>query len=292
MSGIAGFVSLDGSPASGSDLTPMVEAIAYRGPDGVDVSVVGEAALAQLWLRTTPQSVGAKAPVTSAGGALIVGDVRLDEREDLARVLPFDPTTTDDLEIVALAFDRWGGGGFAHLRGDFAIAAWVPGERRLFLARDSFGVKPLFYARRGQRVFFGSQPVAILGHPDVAGAPDETRIACELMGVSPPAERTVLRGDLSRRAGTLRRVLAARGTHGAALGSSGRPPRVVASAGLRGRVPRAPARCGVRSSPAVRRARIRSHRGVGLHVRRRGFDEADRPGCVGAHVLDGHIRRL
>jgi asparagine synthase (glutamine-hydrolysing) len=194
MSGIAGFVAFDGTARNRPQLDAMVDAMSYRGPDGVDAVVSDMAALAQLWLRATPQSIDAKAPFVSPGGASVVGDVRLDERGSLGTALGLNVEALDDLELVGRSFDRWGRHAFHNLRGDFAIAIWEPQRRRLFLARDIFGVKPLFYAWRGSTVYFASQPTAIVAHSDVAVAPDTVRIAAELLEVPPPPERSYFDG--------------------------------------------------------------------------------------------------
>ena len=73
-------------------------------------------------------------------------DGRIDARDDLCRALGL-PTSTSDVDLVALAFDRWGDDAPARIVGDFALAVWDEGRRRLVLARDRFGVRPL---REGQ----------------------------------------------------------------------------------------------------------------------------------------------
>src|SRR4051812_43507593 len=194
MSGIAGFVAFDRMADPRMQLDAMMRPITYRGRDGADTAIIKDAALAQLWLRSTPQSLRAEAPFVSPGGAHVIGDVRLDERLSLAQTLGVDADVVDDLELVGRSFDQLGRGVFAALRGDFAIAIWDPGERRLFLGRDVFGVKPVFYARRGPNVYFASQPTAILAHTDVPAAPDNVRIAAELLETPAAPDRTFLAG--------------------------------------------------------------------------------------------------
>jgi asparagine synthase (glutamine-hydrolysing) len=72
-----------------------------------------------------------------------------------------------DTETILRAFLEWDTGCFARLRGMFAIAVWTKSTRRLVLARDRMGIKPLYFARRGDDLFFGSELKAILIHPEI-----------------------------------------------------------------------------------------------------------------------------
>ena len=72
-----------------------------------------------------------------------------------------------DTETVLHAFLEWDTGCFARLRGMFAIALWTKSTKRLVLARDRTGIKPLYFTRRGDDLFFGSELKAILIHPEI-----------------------------------------------------------------------------------------------------------------------------
>jgi asparagine synthase (glutamine-hydrolysing) len=72
-----------------------------------------------------------------------------------------------DTETVLRAFIEWDTDCFARLRGMFAIALWTKSTKRLMLARDRMGIKPLYFARRGEDLFFGSELKAILIHPEI-----------------------------------------------------------------------------------------------------------------------------
>ena len=72
-----------------------------------------------------------------------------------------------DTETVLRAFLQWDTGSFSRLRGMFAIALWTESGCRLVLARDRMGIKPLYFARRGEDLFFGSELKAILVHPEI-----------------------------------------------------------------------------------------------------------------------------
>ena len=72
-----------------------------------------------------------------------------------------------DTEAVLRAFLEWDTACFARLRGMFAIALWTKSTKRLVLARDRMGIKPLYFARHGDDLFFGSELKAILVHPEI-----------------------------------------------------------------------------------------------------------------------------
>ena len=72
-----------------------------------------------------------------------------------------------DTETVLRAFLQWDTACFARMRGMFAAALWVDSRHRLVLARDRMGIKPLYYYRRGDDLYFGSELKAILEHPEV-----------------------------------------------------------------------------------------------------------------------------
>ena len=72
-----------------------------------------------------------------------------------------------DTETVLRAFVEWDTNSFAKLRGMFALAIWTKSTRRLVLARDRMGIKPLYVARYGEDLFFGSELKAILIHPEI-----------------------------------------------------------------------------------------------------------------------------
>lgn len=84
-------------------------------------------------------------PIRHASGWLLVGNARLDTRHDLARRLGCPPQARDE-EVLLAAYHAWGEAAFQRIRGEWSAALWIPEERRLVLARDAFGVRPLFFA--------------------------------------------------------------------------------------------------------------------------------------------------
>jgi len=86
--------------------------------------------------------------------------------------------TRSDTETILYAYEEWGEDCVQHLRGMFAFAIWDRRAKKLFVARDRFGIKPLFYAERGSTFYFASEMKAILADSTVRQEMDETALAC------------------------------------------------------------------------------------------------------------------
>lgn len=89
-----------------------------------------------------------------------------------------------DAELVLLAYIRWGAGCMKKLNGVFAFAIWNVQNCEIFMARDRFGIKPLYYTFLGDCMLFASEIKGILAHPAVNAILDKTGI-CEVMGLGP-----------------------------------------------------------------------------------------------------------
>jgi asparagine synthase (glutamine-hydrolysing) len=105
------------------------------------------------------------------GDLAVVFEGRIDARDDLARALGVAEATSDG-ELAARAFAAWGDDAPARIIGEFVIAVWNPRERRLTLARDRFGVRPLYFARDGESVVAMSDLAAFLSTGDLGVALD------------------------------------------------------------------------------------------------------------------------
>ena len=99
-----------------------------------------------------------------------------------------------DTETVLRAFQQWDTACFQRMRGMFAAALWVEGEQRLVLVRDRMGIKPLYYYRRGDDVYFGSELKAILEHEDVPRQLDLGALEDYLSVNYVPGEQTLIQG--------------------------------------------------------------------------------------------------
>ena len=101
-----------------------------------------------------------RAPVelhrTLDGKFWVTADARIDARDELIPKLRQSPRTQDDEELILLAYETWGEDCVKHLIGDFVFAIWDNRTRRLFCARDHFGVKPFFFTRVGNKFQFST----------------------------------------------------------------------------------------------------------------------------------------
>jgi asparagine synthase (glutamine-hydrolysing) len=146
MCGIAGIVRPQaGPPPDEQALLRMAGAIRHRGPDGFGYALDAGAGLINTRLSIFDLPGGWQPQVDPAGGMIVYnGEVynHYELRRDLeARGETF--RTTSDTEVVLRLLEREGTGALDRLNGQFALAWWQPGPRRLTLVRDRFGVRPL-----------------------------------------------------------------------------------------------------------------------------------------------------
>ena len=188
MSAFAGWWSLDGRPADPAGLEAMSAALAHRGPDGEGHVVAGPFGVAcrQLWV--TPEEVGEAQPLAGSFGLLLAVDGRLDNRAELLPRLRVPPGASDTACALA-AYVAWGEAALEHLAGDFALALYDPARRRLLLARDPIGVRPLYYVATPRLFAFASEIKALLRHPDVRAVPDDDGVADYLLLGRRPVDR-------------------------------------------------------------------------------------------------------
>ena len=173
MCGICGALSLDaagGPPCSPESLAAMSAALRHRGPDSDGEFVDGEIALAVRRLAIIDPA-GADQPISSEDGLVQVvfnGEIynHRELRHDLRR-RGHRFETEGDTEVLVHLYEERGPRFVDALRGMFAIALWDARERRLVLARDPFGIKPLLYALDDRRLAFASELRALLTLPDL-----------------------------------------------------------------------------------------------------------------------------
>ncbi|WP_214411211.1 asparagine synthase (glutamine-hydrolyzing) [Sphaerisporangium fuscum] len=169
MCGFAGTVG--GSPEPGAEvhlLRAMGRLLAARGPDGESLHADDHFRVVFRRLAVNDLT-GGHQPFRSPDGRLtVVVNGEIYNHAELARRhVPGDRLRTrSDCEIVLHLFASMGTSAFAELNGMFSIAVWDAWERRLVLARDRLGVKPLYYAELGGRLVFASELRALLVHPD------------------------------------------------------------------------------------------------------------------------------
>ncbi len=194
MCGIAGWVGAGGGREV---LDAMLRALEHRGPDDTGRSLDGEAALGMTRLSIIDLVTGQQ-PMTSADGmATLVFNGEIYNFRDLrgelqARGRRF--ATRSDTEVLLRAWEEYGEACVDRLRGMFAFAVWDARRRRLFLARDRLGKKPLYYWHRDGLLVFASEPKALLLHPAVGRALDPAALEHYAAFGYTPAGRSIFDG--------------------------------------------------------------------------------------------------
>ncbi|MFI1190986.1 asparagine synthase (glutamine-hydrolyzing) [Streptomyces californicus] len=173
MCGIAGWVSFASDLTRRRDaLDAMTETMACRGPDGSGVYLRPHAGLGHRRLAVIDLEGGAQ-PMrvsTPSGEVAIVYSGETYNFQEIRKSLVAGGHTfrTDsDTEVVLRAYLEWGESLVDRLEGMYAFAIWDEREQKLVLVRDRMGIKPLYYYPTPDGVLFGSEPKAILAHPEV-----------------------------------------------------------------------------------------------------------------------------
>lgn len=161
MCGIAGLVQLDGELVSPVLVKRMTDAIAHRGPDGEGQWVVGNVGIGHRRLAILDVSQSGRQPMFSQNERFVLsynGEIyNFRELRKKLTNLGYQFRSETDSEVVVNAFDKWGPKAFELFNGMFAIAIWDRLESKLTLARDRYGIKPLYYSRTGSRFYFASE---------------------------------------------------------------------------------------------------------------------------------------
>lgn len=215
VSAIAGLFRRDGAPVSAEVLSPALGLMVQYGRDARGVWSGGAIALGCQVQHFTPEArraaeggsaalcgmveaSGRAGPrglpdgVSCSGGMLtrglltLVADARLDGRPELCTVLEVpvaERAGVTDEELLLRAYERWGVGCAEHLLGDYAFAVWDAGARRLFVARDHIGARPLFYWHSDREFAFATDLPALLAIPGVRRELDEAEVGRLLLSV-------------------------------------------------------------------------------------------------------------
>lgn len=166
MCGIAGVYDTGGNPVDSTVIARMAASIAHRGPDGEGVHVHGHVGLGHRRLAIIDLSDAAEQPMFNEDGSIAIvfnGEIYnyLALRTELIHS-GHDFHSNSDTEVIIHGYEEWGSGVVSHLDGMFAFALWDARADQVLLARDRFGIKPLYYAFDRGRFFFASEVKAIL----------------------------------------------------------------------------------------------------------------------------------
>jgi asparagine synthase (glutamine-hydrolysing) len=203
MSGIVGIWHLDGRPADHREIARLLVTLRHRGRDAEAVRVDGTAALGSCLARTTPESASEIQPAVADDGTMLVFDGRIDDRDELIAALASRirvPTEASDSTLALAAYRAFGNDFPVRLTGDFALGLFDARRRRMILARDGVGGRPLYYFATARLFLFASEIKAIVSHPSAEARPDDGALADFLFtrGIGrEPTERTFFEGVAS-----------------------------------------------------------------------------------------------
>ena len=171
MCGIAGVAYLDAAPVSPVILKRMTDAIAHRGPDGEGHWIDGNVGLGHRRLAIIDLSPAGRQPMLSADQRYVLsynGEIyNFKELRAELEASGYQFRSGTDSEVVLNALAAWGPKALDAFNGMFAFALWDRRERILLLARDRYGIKPLYYSHQGHCFAFGSEQKAILQVPEI-----------------------------------------------------------------------------------------------------------------------------
>jgi asparagine synthase (glutamine-hydrolysing) len=197
MCGLCGVFNLDGAPVPPGVVQAMNAELAHRGPDDAGEIFINartgewtdssrsrvegdgyDVGLANRRLAILDLSPAGHQPMVR-GDLILVYNGEVYNYVELARELRSLGHTFrggSDTEVILAAYDQWGLACFERFNGMFALALYDGRDKKLVLARDRFGIKPLYFYLRDNLLVFGSEVKAVLAHPAVAAEPDRFAI--------------------------------------------------------------------------------------------------------------------
>lgn len=197
MCGIAGIVRWDGAPVPEHEIRDMCAAIVHRGPDDEGVYLGDGVALGMRRLSIIDLE-GGRQPISNEDGSVwIVFNGEIYNYRELRRDLEQRGhifKTDSDTETIVHLYEEHGPRCVERLRGMFAFAIWDERARQLLLARDRLGIKPLYYADRGNEIVFASELKPILQLSRVPRAVDWGAAHHLFTSLSTPSSRSIVEG--------------------------------------------------------------------------------------------------
>jgi asparagine synthase (glutamine-hydrolysing) len=194
MCGICGVLAFDGAPAQRGVIEAMTRVLRHRGPDSEGVHLDGPLALGATRLAILDIE-RADQPMSSADGRVtVVHNGEIYNHAELRRALETGGSrfrTSGDTEVVLELYRRYGADFAKRMRGMFATAIWDAPQRRLVLARDAFGIKPLFYRLTPNSIAFASELKSLVLIPAFSREIDHEALQCYLAHNSIPAPLTI-----------------------------------------------------------------------------------------------------
>jgi asparagine synthase (glutamine-hydrolysing) len=196
MCGILGYTHV-GKRLPRGVMDAALASLTHRGPDQDGRFTSELVSLGATRLRIVDLESGDQPLISPDGDVIVVFNGEIFNHHELRLELEAGGASFEtrcDTEVILHAFMKWGSECFSRFRGMFAIALWVQSERRLILARDRMGIKPLYYTHHDGEVFFGSELKCIFAHPEVPRNLCMAGLNCYLSLNYVPAPYTLVEG--------------------------------------------------------------------------------------------------
>lgn len=195
MCGIAGYLS--NKKPTKKILKAMTDRIAYRGPDAEGFYLDNNCALGHRRLSIIDLSTGNQ-PIYNEDESIAIvynGEIYnyVELREELKKH-GHKFKTSSDTEVLVHGYEEWHHKLTSKLRGMYAFAIWDSKNKELYMARDEWGIKPLYYYQNNNTFMFASEIKAFLDHPDFKKEFNETILSAYLCFNSTPTEETFFKG--------------------------------------------------------------------------------------------------
>ena len=198
MCGIAGILSLSGENVSPAIINYMADAIGHRGPDGAGTFVRGPFGIGHRRLAIIDLSPSGDQPMTTPDGRYVIGFngeiYNFKELRSELETFGWQFRSTSDTEVLLNAWAQWGEAALNKLNGMFAFALWDQRSQKLTLARDRYGIKPLYYSCQGKSFLFASEIKALLRYPEYSCGLDQEALVEYFTFQNFFTDRTLFRG--------------------------------------------------------------------------------------------------
>ena len=195
MCGIAGYIS--NKKPKKKILKAMTDRIEYRGPDAEGFYLDDNAALGHRRLSIIDLSTGNQPIYNEKKDIVIVFNGEIYNYQLLREELiekGHEFVTKSDTEVLVHGYEEWGHKLTKKLRGMFAFAIWDSNKKELYMARDHWGIKPLYYYKTDNSLLFASEIKAFLDHPEFKKEFNESILSAYLCFNSTPTEETFFKG--------------------------------------------------------------------------------------------------
>ena len=203
MCGITGFINKEDN--KDNIIKKMADAIKHRGPDGEGYYIDNDIALAHRRLSIIDLSTGNQ-PMYNEDESIVVifnGEIYnyielKDELKNKGHIFK----TKSDTEVLVHGYEEWEEELPTHLRGMFAFVIWDKNKKKLYMARDQFGIKPLYYTLMNNTFMFASEIKALINHPSFNKELNKEILSSYLCFNSTPTEETFFKGVYRLNPGT------------------------------------------------------------------------------------------